>query len=326
MSQVNVFTIHSSIINNIDELIEKEIDDIDVENFRRTYLKNLVPLYMKYGVAVEEMTNMEKFQEMYFKELNRCSVIQLNNKLASKYKLYKIYNTYQQESGTYQELCTCGEIMVSDHDQFLKCEKCANVKRNIINSSQIFKNDSSSTGRGGYKHNGHYMTVYKNIFCLENFTFSDEKKLDILRKSIADYSSLNNIDEKDISHIWFRHELKHLKLSRWFSHVNLLKSHLTGFKITPLTELEDMTLHTYYQIYQKIFDRIKKVGQSYLRCNYVIYKILHQTIIDSKRKSIILSHIFLPEKDTLKKLDLIYCDICKESDGILTYTPTYRVM
>jgi hypothetical protein len=315
---INIDVIHDIFNENIKVL--KELF-VDIEDLESEYDKRMLNIYSEYLETRDET--------QYIQEINSSALIENMNKHSSLYdkvKFINLPNRFFRPTEIDLSECKCGgALRLSETDQVFMCADCGFTKAFTgILGNKIIKPDGVSVVlKNNYKHEGYFKLVYKNIFALEVFEFTDQKEE--VERCLEIYIIRNNIDRKSVKCSWFRMALSNLRLSKWFPHINLLKLELTGYHPPRLSEEYKRSLNRYYSLYIHIYDKIFKSGTkrvSYMRCEYTIFKILSQILPKCSEKTEILNHIPLPNRDTVKKLDIKWKYICDESKGLFIYYPT----
>lgn len=333
MEGTNIDYIHNIIISNCEGLKEVNDENNEIRNFHMLYIKNMSRFYSIYNSACKnDDSNINKCGDKYIAEIGRLSLIEKNNNLVIKFKnsvehLVSInFNSYQSASIDYKT-CTCGGIMkIVEINCYFKCENCGEIVEftGIVSDKIIKPNGRTVVLKNNYKHKLYFNSIYKNIFALETFVFNDKNSISDIEERLEDFCEMYSILPINVKCSWFRKELSNVKKNAWFPHVNILKKNLTGYHPPRLTDKEVDLLHMYYTLYQRYYATIKDPGKSYLRCEFIIFKILDQILNPGERKRKILSHIPLPKQSTLEKLDIKYEEVCEASKGILKYDPTIR--
>jgi hypothetical protein len=314
---INIGQIHSNLVKNFCMI---ELCDVK-SNIEMLYYNHVFRYYSLFNASGNSMMSKK-----YLSELNRYSIIELSNNLAETITSLKKINVKLSYDNLEYDKCKCGAIMtLSETDLEFMCPKCGDLNpfNGIVSNKAIKSNGRSVVLHNNYKHKVYKNNVYRSIFAMENFEFEVDK-LTVIKANMKDYCELEEIKPINLRITWFRKELGLNGLSSWFPHVNLLKQQLTGFIIPRPTNIEEEKINMLYNVYQVIYSSCykKEKKRSFMRCEYVIYKIIEQVMIDNHKRRTILSHISLPKKDTLITLDLKYEHLCKESNNILIYIPT----
>lgn len=325
MDNSSVDFIHNTIYNNCEKLNNKESQKLLNE-----YNKKIGIYYAKYNEACDSLSNdINILSQKYIKEITRWSIIDKNNCIVDDNEdknLTKINFSISQQIVDYKK-CECGGYMKLVEVNFhFKCQECGEILQftGIVNDKVVKANGRTIILKNNYKHKAYFNSVYKQIFATESFQFKDTKIIIELQSRLDEFCRNYNIDKKKIKCSWFKRELTIMRKNRWLPHINLLKKQLTGYYPPRLTIREEQLLKMYYSIYQKYYEQMKEPGKSYLRCEYIIFKIIDQMLENNQRKKEILSHIPLPKNETLETLDLKYEQICFSSKNILKYRPTIR--
>jgi len=315
---INIEFIHRQIlknINTINETLTFEESELDI-----LYSKYMMKLYYEYYHNPNDQNKAN-----YINTLNKHSIIELNNKLSKN----KISLQKNIEINKPSGICQCGGTLnLSDLECIYVCTKCYEIREfSGITSDRIYKPDGGIIVlKNNYKHIVYFIQVYKNIFALGKCDFPIDLKTRIL-DSIKNHVSRYKIKIEDIPHSWYRKELKIMGYSKYFPLITSLKKEVVGIYPHRLTDHEESKCHMYYKFYLELYDSLFKRDDkkiSYMRCDYVIHQILVQILEPSRRKDSILSNIYLPQKETLNKLDINYKKICEHSNGLLKYAPTVR--
>lgn len=326
-------------INNIHKILYNGINNLlfTLELDQSTYYKEVLEMESLYNKHMLKLyTNFtsnpsESNIDMFINTLVKYSIVDKWNKLSKIFKIefIKLPNRSKKIDAGFSE-CTCGGLVILDDvNHTFTCESCGEIKQcvGLLNNRITKSNGKTMILKNNYKHKTYFTQIYKNIFALEVFKF-DSESLQSVKDVFIKHCDNYKVAPKNVQSLWYRNTLKILKLNKWFPHINLLKKEITNICPPRLSQNEEAKLTMYYTIYTKIYDSIFKntdTKKSYLRCEFIIDKILDQFLEDNDRKREILSNIILPQKNTLEDLDLKYERICKESNGILLYKPTVRL-
>lgn len=329
MASQNIDTIHSTIINNLKAIIEfEELSNTEdfqkASNIESLYSTHVLKLYSEYTDSpCQENINR------YLEALNKFSIIEKYNAFVPKYKLPTISPQKNLYKVVNINLCECecgGQMKIGELDSTFVCASCGQLKKfiGIISNKITTSNGKVLTLRNNYCHINYFLLIYKNIFAIEAYEFS-ELVIELAKQHARSYCISRGENIKSLNCAWFRTFLSTTGNNSLFPHTNLLKKIVTGVSPPLLNEDEESRLNMFYVTIMGIFDKLvkkTKPRKSYRRCAFGIYKILDQILEEGQRKNDILSHIPLPKKETLENLDLVYNQICQHSGGALIYKPT----
>lgn len=314
----NIKFIHDQSLKTISILKDvmnqtNELDDII--NDYELYIEDLYNDYIN--------SNNKKTMKLYIEEMNKFSIIRRINFWAQKYGVrfnVKLPNIYIPN----ENICSCdGKVVLSETTNNLICLECGEVKRSIdvIDDKIIKGNGRSSSLKNNYKHKPYSKKVLKQFLGLEDFKF-DKKLLEFFKKKLDQYKPESQRVGNWVKCSWFRNILKSKRKSNLYKHITALKYQTTGLSPPKLTYEEELEFDILYTIYQEKYNQIRENNKSFLRCEYIFYKLFSQVIKNEEKKNDILSYIPLPDRNTLINLDIKYKKMCDLSDGLLHYCYT----
>lgn len=216
----------------------------------------------------------------------------------------------------YLPLCDgCGSDANRITDGFLTCGECGLSKSYFCGDAVSYKELQSYdfTRRFDYERPNHFSERLAQSQCKENIeipeTVMDLILLELRKERINDASKVTRVMMKAI--------LKKTKLSKYYEHIPLIISKLSG--VAPLKfepELEEQLLVMFKEI-QGPFEKHKPPGRrNCLSYPYILYKFCELL----ERDEFLPSFPLLKSREKLYKTDQIWKKICEELDW--QYIPT----
>lgn len=297
--ELDYFSNTSDIIEQYYDIESKrKINKVNKSSFLNLLEKN-TELKEKDNLKEKDLNNIYWIDNMNNNNLSKDKIIKNFNNIVNNKSLYDYYH--------FDKCIFCGnEMCINNNDGIIVCDKCGNVEKILVESEiPSYKDNGGDKPIYPYKRLNHFMECINQFQAKENINIPNEiydKILEVFKKrKIKDLKVLKLSDIRDV--------LKNMKLNKYYEHVSLIYSKITGNPPPRLTYNEENNLKLLFKKVDKSFMKFcPKDRSNFFNYNYLLHKLFKIMNMDKYLEYFPL----LKSKEKLIKQEEIWKLVCND--------------